>query len=76
MEDDAVVEALAGQLLHALDMLRREVGAQRDGDAPVLQVEQHDILERIGRRRLAPAGSDSGKRQRADRQRREAVFMR
>ena len=48
MEHDAVVEALARELLHPLDMLRREVGAEQDGDAAVLEVEQQDIVERIG----------------------------
>ena len=48
MEHDAVVEAFARQLLHPLDVLGREVRAKLDGDAAVLQVEQQDVVERIG----------------------------
>ena len=67
MEHDAVVEAFARELLHPLDMLRREVGAKQDGDAAVLEVEQQDVVERIGgvgraRRRGAKSHEHRGKR--------------
>ena len=66
MEHDAVVEALTRELLHPLDMLRREVGAKQNGDASVLEVEQEDIVERIGgggraRRRGAKSQEHRGK---------------
>ena len=48
MEHDAVVEAFARELLHPLDMLRREIGAKQDRDAAVLEVEQQHIVQRIG----------------------------
>ena len=48
MEHDAVVEAFARELLHPLDMLWREVRAKQDGDAAVLEIEQQDVVERIG----------------------------
>src|SRR5262245_8323840 len=60
MEYDAVVEALAGELLHALDMLRREIGAKQDGNAAVLEVEQHHILQRIGGKARAQRGTGYG----------------
>ena len=39
MEDDAVVEALARQLLDPGDVLGREIGAQLDHDAAVVEVQ-------------------------------------
>ena len=44
MEDDAVVEALARQLLDALDVLGREVGAQRDDDAALGRLHDERVL--------------------------------
>ena len=60
MEHDAVVEAFAGELLHPLDMLRREIRAKQDGDAAVLEVEQHHILQRIGGKAQAWRGTGDG----------------
>ena len=66
MEHDAVVEALTRELLHPLDMLWREIGAEQNGDAAVLEIEQEDIVERIGsgggaRRRGAKSKQHRGK---------------
>ena len=66
MEHDAVVEAFARELLHPLDMLWREVWAEQNGDAAVLEIEQEDIVERIGgggraRRRGAKSQQHRGK---------------
>ena len=63
MEDDAVVEPALGQRLDLLRVLRREVRAQADGDAPILGVEIDGVL-RIGRRLLRGGGRQGGKRER------------
>ncbi|MNW11041.1 hypothetical protein D3C71_2083930 [compost metagenome] len=44
MEDDAVVEALTGQLLDAGDVVRCQVGAQFDDHAAVLEVEIEGVF--------------------------------
>ena len=44
VEHDAVVEAFARQLLDALDVLGREVGAQRDDDAAFGGLHDEGVL--------------------------------
>ena len=44
MEDDAVIEALARQLLDALDVLGREIGPQGDHDFALRGVHDQRVL--------------------------------
>ena len=44
MEHHAVIEALARQFLDALDMIGRQVGAQRDRHRAVLEIEDQGIF--------------------------------
>ena len=44
VEHDPVVEALADELLDALDMLRREVGAQLDHDVALRGLERQSVF--------------------------------
>src|SRR5690606_9965015 len=49
MEDDAVVKALAGERLYALDVARGPFGHQTDRYTPaVRQVEEQDVFEILG----------------------------
>src|SRR6476659_883149 len=44
VEHDAVIEALTRELLDALDVVRREVGAQLHGDRPARRLDNQCIL--------------------------------
>jgi hypothetical protein len=50
MERNAVVEAFARQLLDALDVLGRQIGAQLDDDAALGRLDDEGVL-RIGSHR-------------------------
>ena len=60
MEGDIVVEMLLGELLDALDMLGREVGAQLDGDAAVFGVEIEQLVFGARHGRGAKRGDGRG----------------
>ena len=63
MERHVVVEAVAGELLDALGMFGREIGAQRDDDAALGGVDHDRIgLVEIGRQRLGERGSRAEQR--------------
>ena len=53
VEGDIVVGAFAHQLLDLLDMLRRQIGPQLDGDVAVLQRDDHGVFRIGGERRNA-----------------------
>src|SRR5690606_7635391 len=48
VEDHAVVESFARQLLDAADMTRRDVGAQLDHHRPVLERQDQETLGILG----------------------------
>ena len=58
MKDDSVVKTFARETLDALDMLGRQVGAQFDHHAAILQFEVEDILQIERGRRRGRRGSN------------------
>ncbi len=43
MEDDAVIEALAGELLDPFDMKGCDVGQELDGDPPAFELDDERV---------------------------------